>query len=155
MTVESYYRWALTKNIPMETKKHMLTVYLAGLPELLTMEAKCRLPPVAEDCGDGLTFRMTRKKNPGVVKPYPKYFADFKEKYKETGIITSFRHITTSPVMLFEGEKILGPDEDRSSFMYWYIVELNRHAEESRINVPYIKTEDGFIALFKSKRKTG
>ena len=39
--------------------------------------------------------------------------------------------------------------------MDWYIVELSKAAEERKINVPYIKTEDGFIALFKSKRKLG
>ena len=66
----------------------------------------------------------------------------------------SFRHIKTSPVALFQGETILGPEDDRSTFMYWYIVELNKAAER-KINVPYIRTDDGFIALFKSKRKLG
>ena len=153
MTVESFYRWALAHKIPVETKNHIMTVYLGTLPELLKLEAKCRLPPIAEDMGND-AYSMTRKKKPGVVRKYPKYFPDFKANFEKTGIIMSFRHIKTSPVALFHGENILGPDEDRNTFMYWYITELNKSADESRINVPYIKTEDGFIVLFKSKRQT-
>ena len=155
MTTESYYRWAIANNIPVETRFHVMTVHLDGYEEgMFKREAKYRLPKNAEEIAPDV-YQFERKHRPRAERPYPKYFCDFKSAYKDSGIIVSFRHIRTTPRELFQDAVILGPDEDRNSYMYWYIVELNKHADEKRFAVPYIKTDDGFIALFKSKRKIG
>lgn len=154
MTAESYYRWCLKNGIETETKKHRITIYLDSLKGTARREAECRLPPTAVETAPGI-WEYDRNKRARVQRNYPKYFNDFKNNEKYSGIIMSYRHLKTSPAMLFENETILGPDEDRNTFMYWYLVELNRCAEEKKLAVPYIKTEDGYIALFKSRRKIG
>lgn len=154
MTAESYYRWCIAHGIPTETEKGVCIAYLDHLKGVAKLEAECRLPTDAKEISKD-TWEFKRAARPRALKKYPTYFNDFKNNEKYSGLMVSFRHIKTSPAALFQGETILGPEDDRNTFMYWYIVELNKAAEERKINVPYIRTDDGFIALFKSKRKLG